>query len=43
MACDGSTVKLTGLINSDYERAAVEAIAWSAPGVAAVRNELIVA
>lgn len=43
VACDGSTVKLTGLINSDYERAAVEAIAWSAPGVVAVSNELIVA
>ena len=43
VAVEGETVKLTGLVNSSYERDAVERIAWQAPGVNEVVNELVVA
>ena len=43
VAVEGETVKLTGLVNSSYERDAVERIAWQAPGVNKVVNELVVA
>ena len=37
---DGSTVTLTGKVHSWREREAVQGVAWSAPGVRAVVNEL---
>jgi osmotically-inducible protein OsmY len=37
---DGSTVTLRGIVNSWHERDAVQGVAWSAPGVQAVINEL---
>jgi osmotically-inducible protein OsmY len=37
---DGSTVTLRGNVNSWHERDAAQGIAWSAPGVRAVINEL---
>jgi osmotically-inducible protein OsmY len=40
---EGDTVKLTGLVNSSYEREAVERTAWQAAGVNEVVNELLVA
>ena len=43
ISVDGSTVRLTGLVNSGYERDAVEHIARQAPGVSDVVNELVVA
>ena len=43
IAVEGETVKLTGLVNSSYEREAIEQIAWQAPGVNDVVNELLVA
>ena len=43
VAVDGSTVKLTGTVHSWQERAAAQGVAWSAPGVNAVINELKVA
>ncbi len=38
---DGTTVKLSGLVNSWHERDAIERVAWSAPGVHDVVNELL--
>jgi osmotically-inducible protein OsmY len=43
VAVEGNTVKLTGLVNSAPEREAVARIAWQAPGVGAVVNELVIA
>ena len=43
VAVDGSTVKLSGTVHSWQERAAAQGVAWSAPGVNAVVNELKVA
>jgi osmotically-inducible protein OsmY len=40
---DGSTVKLTGQVHSWQERQAAQGVAWSAPGVRSVINELEVA
>ena len=40
VAVDGTTVRLTGTVHSWHERDAVQGIAWSAPGVRAVINEL---
>jgi len=37
---DGATVKLRGKVNSWHERDAAQGIAWSAPGVRMVLNEL---
>jgi osmotically-inducible protein OsmY len=37
---EGTTVKLTGTVHSWQERAAAQGVAWSAPGVRAVINEL---
>lgn len=37
---DGATVKLTGTVHSWEERDAAQGVAWSAPGVHAVVNEL---
>ena len=37
---DGTTVKLSGTVHSWQERDAVQGVAWSAPGVHAVINEL---
>jgi osmotically-inducible protein OsmY len=39
---DGSTVKLTGKVHSWQERDAAQGVAWTAPGVRAVINELSV-
>jgi osmotically-inducible protein OsmY len=38
---DGTTVKLTGLVNSWHDRETAEAAAWRAPGVERVVNELL--
>jgi len=43
VAVDGTTVKLTGTVHSWQERDAAQGVAWSAPGVRAVVNELRVA
>ena len=43
VSVDGATVKLSGLVNSGYEREAVEYVARQAAGVRAVVNELVVA
>jgi osmotically-inducible protein OsmY len=43
VSVEGSTVRLTGLVESGYERDAVEHTARRAAGVSAVVNELIVA
>lgn len=40
---DGTTVRLAGNVHSWQERDAVQGVAWSAPGVRAVINELYVA
>jgi len=40
VAIDGSTVKLTGAVHSWHEREAAQGVAWSAPGVRSVVNEL---
>ncbi len=40
IALDGSTVKLTGRVHSWQEREAAQWVAWTAPGVDAVINEL---
>jgi osmotically-inducible protein OsmY len=40
VAIDGNTVKLTGTVNSWHEREAAQGVAWSAPGVRFVVNEL---
>jgi osmotically-inducible protein OsmY len=37
---EGSTVKLTGTVHSWQERDAAQGVAWSAPGVRVVLNEL---
>lgn len=43
ISVDGSTVKLTGSVHSWHERQAAHGVAWSAPGVHAVVDELRVA
>ncbi|HEY4958823.1 MAG TPA: BON domain-containing protein [Caldimonas sp.] len=43
ISVDGSTVKLTGAVHSWHEREAVQGVAWAAPGVRAVINELTIA
>ena len=40
VSVDGTTVKLTGKVHSWHEREAAQGVAWSAPGVHAVINEL---
>jgi osmotically-inducible protein OsmY len=40
---DGNTVKLSGTVHSWHERAAAQGVAWSAPGVYSVVNELRIA
>ena len=40
VAVDGTTVTLSGTVHSWQERAAAQGVAWSAPGVHAVINEL---
>lgn len=40
VSVDGNTVKLTGLVHSWQERDAAQGVAWSAPGVRVVLNEL---
>ncbi|MES2229146.1 MAG: BON domain-containing protein [Pseudomonadota bacterium] len=40
IALDGTTVKLTGRVHSWQEREAAQWVAWTAPGVDAVINEL---
>ena len=40
IAIDGSTVTLSGRVTSWHEREAAQGVAWSAPGVRAVVNEL---
>jgi osmotically-inducible protein OsmY len=37
---DGTTVTLRGTVNSWHERDAAQGVAWSAPGVRAVINDL---
>lgn len=39
---DGGTVKLKGTVHSWHERDAAQGVAWSAPGVSAVVNELTI-
>ncbi|HEY4959062.1 MAG TPA: BON domain-containing protein [Caldimonas sp.] len=41
VAVEGATVKLTGLVNSWHDREAIGSVAWSAPGVRDVVNELL--
>lgn len=43
VAVEGTTVKLRGTVHSWHEREAVQGVAWSAPGVRTVVNELHVA
>jgi len=43
VAVDGTTVKLTGTVHSWQERDAAQGVAWSAPGVRIVVNELRIA
>lgn len=43
VAVSGDTVKLTGTVHSWPERQAAQGVAWSAPGVRSVVNELRVA
>ena len=43
IAVDGTTVKLTGTVHSWQERDAAQGVAWSAPGVGVVVNELRIA
>ncbi len=43
IAIDGNTVTLTGHVHSWQEREAAQGVAWSAPGIRAVVNELQVA
>lgn len=43
VAVEGNTVKLTGTVHSWQERAAAQGVAWSAPGVHSVVNELRIA
>jgi osmotically-inducible protein OsmY len=40
VSVDGATVKLTGTVHSWQERDAAQGVAWTAPGVRAVINEL---
>lgn len=40
IAVEGSTVRLIGKVHSWQERAAAQGVAWSAPGVRSVINEL---
>jgi len=40
IAVEGDTVKLTGTVHSWHEREAAQGVAWSAPGVRFVVNEL---
>jgi len=40
VSVDGSTVKLTGQVHSWQERDAAQGVAWAAPGVRVVINEL---
>ena len=40
VSVDGTTVKLTGVVHSWQERDAAQGVAWTAPGVRAVINEL---
>jgi osmotically-inducible protein OsmY len=40
VSVDGNTVKLTGTVHSWQERDAAQGVAWSAPGVRVVLNEL---
>ena len=40
---DGDTVTLRGAVHSWHERLAAQGVAWSAPGVRSVVNELHVA
>lgn len=42
VAVDGDTVILTGRVRSWVERQEAERVAWSAPGVAAVDNRIVV-
>ena len=42
VSVDGSTVKLTGQVHSWQERDAAQGVAWTAPGVRTVINELSV-
>jgi osmotically-inducible protein OsmY len=42
VSVDGTTVKLTGKVHSWQERDAAQGVAWTAPGVRAVINELTV-
>ena len=42
VSVDGSTVKLAGKVHSWQERDAAQGVAWAAPGVRAVINELSV-
>ena len=42
ISVDGTTVKLTGTVHSWHEREAVAGVAWAAPGVRAVINELTI-
>jgi osmotically-inducible protein OsmY len=42
VSVDGSTVKLTGSVHSWQERDAAQGVAWTAPGVRVVINELMV-
>ena len=39
---DGHTVRLAGRVDSWHEREAAQGVAWSAPGVRAVINDLVV-
>jgi osmotically-inducible protein OsmY len=43
VSVDGSTVKLAGTVHSWQERDAAQGVAWSAPGVRSVINELNIA
>jgi osmotically-inducible protein OsmY len=43
VSVDGTTVKLAGTVHSWQERDAAQGVAWAAPGVRAVVNELVVA
>lgn len=40
VSVEGNTVKLNGTVNSWQERNAIQGVAWSAPGVRTVVNEL---
>ena len=43
VSVEGGVVRLGGTVHSPHEREVAALTAWSAPGVTAVRNDLVVA